>query len=329
LIGQPFYTPYAPLTEDIIQRDLGVLKQRMRARTTPEHEEVKLTLWDGSEHWFEATHSVEKEDQTLVAFSIFRDVTVRKQTELKIQRWNEELEQRVKDRTAQLEAANRELESFSYSVSHDLRAPLRGIDGWSLALWEDFHDQLNDQARLQLNRIRSETQRMGQLIDDVLKISQVTRAEMELTSTNLSMLAESVAARLQGNYPDRNIRFVIQPGLMTRGDINLLDIVLTNLFDNACKFTGRCEVAEIEFGKIDVDGTPAFFVRDNGVGFSMQYAQNLFGAFWRMHKPSEFPGTGIGLATVQRIIHRHGGQVWADARVNGGATFYFTLKEEA
>jgi len=196
-----------------------------------------------------------------------------------------------------------------------------------LALWEDFHDQLSDQACQHLNRIRTEAQRMGQLIDDILKISQVTRTEMELISINLSLLAQSIAGRLQNIYPNRKIHFHIQPDLVARGDINLLDIVLTNLFDNACKFTGKCENAEIEFGKMEVNGETAFFVRDNGVGFSMHYAQNLFGAFWRMHKPSEFPGTGIGLATVQRIIHRHGGAVWADASVNGGATFYFTLKE--
>jgi light-regulated signal transduction histidine kinase (bacteriophytochrome) len=150
---------------------------------------------------------------------------------------------------------------------------------------------------------------------------------MELASSDLSALAQSVAARLQDSYPDRNINFMIRPGLFARGDINLLDIVLTNLFDNACKFTSKRALAQIEFGKTDVNGKPAFFVRDNGVGFDMQYAQNLFGAFWRMHKPSEFPGNGIGLATVQRIIHRHGGQVWANALVDGGATFYFTLKE--
>ena len=258
-----------------------------------------------------------------------KDITERKQADEKIHQLNEELEQRVKDRTAQLEAANKELESFSYSVSHDLRAPLRGIDGWSLALLEDFHDQLNDEARQDLDRVRAETQRMGQLIDDLLKISRATRAEMELTSVDLTALTLSVVARMQKTFANRKINFNIQPGISARGDINLLDIVLTNLFENACKFTCNRTPAQIDFGRIDVDREPVFFIRDNGVGFNMQYAQNLFGAFWRMHKPSEFPGTGIGLATVQRIIHRHGGRVWADAQVDVGATFYFTLKDEA
>jgi light-regulated signal transduction histidine kinase (bacteriophytochrome) len=187
---------------------------------------------------------------------------------------------------------------------------------------------LNEQARQDLDRIRTETQRMGQLIDDLLNISRVTRTEMEQTSIDLTALAHSIVVRMRKTYADRKINFIIQPGISTRGDINLLEIVLTNLFENACKFTSKRELAQIEFGRTDVHGKPAFFIRDNGVGFNMQYAQNLFGAFWRLHKPSEFPGTGIGLATVQRIIHRHGGHVWADAHEDVGATFYFTLKEQ-
>jgi light-regulated signal transduction histidine kinase (bacteriophytochrome) len=152
---------------------------------------------------------------------------------------------------------------------------------------------------------------------------------MELTPTDLTALAHSIIDRMQKEYTERNINFIIQPGLSARCDINLLEIVLTNLFENACKFTSKRTRAQIDFGRTDIDNKPVYFVRDNGVGFNMQYAQNLFGAFWRLHKPSEFPGTGIGLATVQRIIHRHGGRVWADAQVDVGATFYFTLKEEA
>jgi len=257
------------------------------------------------------------------------DITERKKAEEKIRQLNEDLEQRVLDRTAELEIANKELESFAYSVSHDLRAPLRGIDGWSLALQEDFDKQLNEQARQDLNLIRTETQRMGQLIDDLLKLSRVNRTEMEPTSVDLTALAHSIENRMQKMNADRKIIFMIQDGLSGWGDTNLLDIVLTNLFDNACKFTGPRAIARIEFGKTDMNGKQAFFIRDNGVGFDMQYTQNLFGAFQRMHKLSEFRGTGIGLATVQRIIHRHGGRIWADAHVDSGATFYFTLKEYA
>ena len=167
---------------------------------------------------------------------------------------------------------------------------------------------------------------MEQIIDDLFKLSQVARAEMEPIAVDLTALANSIITRMQKRNADRKIDFIIQPGLSALGDTRLLDIVLTNLFDNACKFTGPRELARIEFGKTEVNGKPVFFIRDNGVGFNIQYAQNLFGAFWRMHKVSEFPGTGIGLATVQRIIHRHSGRVWADARVNEGATFYFTLE---
>jgi light-regulated signal transduction histidine kinase (bacteriophytochrome) len=258
---------------------------------------------------------------------IARDITDRKRAEEKIRQLNEDLEQRVLERTAQLEVANKELESFAYSVSHDLRAPLRGIDGWSLALQEDFDKQLNEQARQDLNLIRTETQRMGQLIDDLLKLSRVNRTEMEPTSVDLTALAHSIETRMQKMNMDRKINFIIQQGLSAWGDSNLLDIVLTNLFDNACKFTSPRALARIEFGKTGINGKQAFFIRDNGVGFDMQYTQNLFGAFQRMHKLSEFRGTGIGLATVQRIIHRHGGRIWADAHVDSGATFYFTLKE--
>ena len=243
-------------------------------------------------------------------------------------RLNEDLERRVKDRTAQLEAANKELESFAYSVSHDLRAPLRGIDGWSSVLMEDFHKQLNDQARQNLDKIRAETQRMEQLIDDLLNFSKITRVEIERSQVDLTKLAHSIIARLQKTITDRHMNFIIESGLSAWCDANLLDIVLTNLFDNACKFTRTRAIAQIEFGRTHVDGKSPFFVRDNGVGFNMQYAQNLFGVFWRLHKPSEFPGTGIGLATVQRIIRRLGGNVWADAHVDEGATFYFTLKED-
>jgi light-regulated signal transduction histidine kinase (bacteriophytochrome) len=229
------------------------------------------------------------------------------------------------EQTIQLEAANRELEAFSYSVSHDLRAPLRGIDGWSAALLEDYGGQLEGRAKRYLERLRSETQRLGRLIDDLLHLSRVSRMEMERQHVDLTALAQAVAARLTEAHPDQAIEFLIESGLTARADAPLIEVVLTNLLDNAVKFATRKPQARVEVGQTQVEGEPAFFVRDNGAGFDMEYVSALFGAFQRLHKVTEFPGTGIGLATVQRVIHRHGGRVWAEAQVDAGATFYFTL----
>ncbi|MCK9402524.1 MAG: response regulator [Chitinophagaceae bacterium] len=222
---------------------------------------------------------------------------------------------------------NKELESFSYSVSHDLRAPLRGIDGWSLALVEDYGDQLDEKALQYLGRVRSETQRMGWLIDDLLKLSRVSQMELRMAMVDLSEIIQTVSERLQEAHPGRQFLFAIQPGLVTRGDAKMLEIMLTNLMGNACKFTGKMPVAKIEFGKASIDHKEVYFIKDNGVGFNMANAKNLFGAFQRMHKESEFPGTGIGLATVQRIVRLHKGTIWAEASENQGATFYFTIPD--
>jgi light-regulated signal transduction histidine kinase (bacteriophytochrome) len=257
--------------------------------------------------------------------AVFSDVTERLRAEEEVRRLNEELEQRVRERTAELEAANKELEAFSYSVSHDLRAPLRGIDGWSLALVEDYGGQLDARAQQYLERVRSETRRMGALIEDLLKLSRLTRSDMRRQAVDLSMIAEDIAARLIATNPARRIEFQIEPGMTVNGDAGLLEAALTNLLGNAVKFTGPRDVSRIHFGLCEQNGVAAFFIRDNGVGFDMSYAGKLFGAFQRLHKASDFPGTGIGLATVQRIIHRHGGRVWADAGVDKGATFYFTI----
>jgi PAS domain S-box-containing protein len=259
------------------------------------------------------------------AVVVGRDITDRKRAEEEIRRLNAELEQRVRERTAQLEVSNKELEAFAYSVSHDLRAPLRGIDGWSLALVEDYGGKLEERALGYLNRVRSETQRMGHLIDDLLQLSRITRAEMDRHAVDLSVTAESIAARLREAYPQRQLEFVVRPGLRAFGDVRLLEVALTNLLENAVKFTGPRAPARIEFETAKCGGKTAFVVRDNGVGFDMAYAGTLFGAFQRLHSESEFPGTGIGLATVQRVIHRHGGRVWAEAQPDRGATFYFTL----
>lgn len=258
-----------------------------------------------------------------------RDITEEKRAQEEIRKLTQELEQRVRDRTAQLEASNHELEAFAYSVSHDLRAPLRGIDGWSLALLEDYGGMLDETARQYLDRVRAETQRMGHLIDDLLKLSRLTRIEMQYESVDLSALVRAIAFRLQEAEPNRNIDFVIQEGLQTFGDPRLLEIVLDNLLSNAVKFTGPRAEARIEFGQTNNGHETAFFLRDNGVGFDMAYSKTLFGAFQRLHKYTEFPGTGIGLATAQRVLRRHGGRIWADARPDEGATFYFTIGTEA
>ena len=230
------------------------------------------------------------------------------------------------ERTTELQAANQELEAFSYSVSHDLRAPLRSIDGFSQAVLEDYADKLDDQGKDYLNRVRTATQRMGHLIDDMLTLSRVTRAEMLRGTVDLSALAADVLAELQKSEPERKVDWHIESGLVAQGDAQLLRVALVNLLGNAWKFTGKTASAKIEFGAMrNADGMTEFFVRDNGAGYDMSYADKLFGAFQRLHLASDFPGTGIGLATVQRIVHRHGGRVWAEGAEGKGATFYFTL----
>ena len=244
------------------------------------------------------------------------------------QQANELLERRVTERTEQLRAANGELETFAYSVSHDLRAPLRGIDGFSQALLEEYRDQLDETGQHYIARIRAGAQRMSDLIDDLLELSRLTRRKLERRSVNLSTLAEAIVTELGREQPQRSAQFVIAPDVVVDGDHHLLQIMLQNLLDNAWKFTARREQTRIEFGAGgQVDGTRLYFVRDNGVGFDMAYADKLFGAFQRLHGVKDFPGTGIGLATVQRVVNRHGGRIWADAAVEKGATFYFTLGE--
>ena len=234
-------------------------------------------------------------------------------------------EEALAERSAALEAANKELEAFSYSVSHDLRAPLRSIDGFSQALLEDYVEKLDGQGKDYLTRIRAASQRMGQLIDDLLNLSKVTRAEIRREAVNLSELAKDLARELKQSDPQRQVDFAIQEGLEVKGDPRLLRVALENLFSNAWKFTSKHPRARIEFGVAQRDGKPTYFVRDDGAGFDMAYQGKLFGAFQRLHKATEFYGTGVGLATVQRIIRRHGGEIWAEAEVEKGATFYFTL----
>jgi light-regulated signal transduction histidine kinase (bacteriophytochrome) len=226
-----------------------------------------------------------------------------------------------------LEAANKELESFAYSVSHDLRAPLRAIDGFSLAILEDYSEVLDDKAEEYLTRVRKASQRMSQLIDDILVLSRLTLAGMEKKYFNLSVLVEEIYERLEHLRHGRNIDLKVVPGLVINADQRLISIALENLINNAIKFTQKKESAIIEFGVQNESGVWEFFIRDNGEGFDMKYYDKLFGAFQRLHNPEEFPGTGIGLATVKRIIHRHGGNIRAQSMQGDGATFYFSIPE--
>jgi light-regulated signal transduction histidine kinase (bacteriophytochrome) len=226
-----------------------------------------------------------------------------------------------------LAALNEELKAFSYSVSHDLRGPLRSMDGFSLALLEDYGDKLDAEGRDALERIRGASQRMGGLIDDLLRLSQVTRAELNVTRVDLSAIAHEIAAGIVSEQPGRTVEWAIQPGLSVRADAPLMRIVMQNLLQNAWKFTGKTDQPVIRVGALEREGKMSYFVADNGVGFDMAHAQSLFGAFQRLHHAGDFPGTGIGLAIVQRIIRRHDGTVWAEAKEGEGATFFFSVKE--
>ncbi|MGB8984901.1 MAG: ATP-binding protein, partial [Anaerolineales bacterium] len=260
-------------------------------------------------------------DTGLLASAAIRDVTRRKQIEDDVQRLNEELKQRA----GQLEAANKELEAFSYSVSHDLRAPLRSIDGFSHVLLEDYSEQLPREGRDYLERVRAAAQRMAVLIDDLLNLSRLTRTALQPRFINVSSMAQEIVHGLQESQPERQVTFSITPDLMVEADPHLMKIVLENLLSNAWKFTSRREQAVIEFGQKNHVTERTFYVSDNGVGFDMAYADKLFGVFQRLHSVSDFPGTGVGLATVQRIISIHGGRIWAESAEGKGATFYFTL----
>ncbi|HEV3333979.1 MAG TPA: ATP-binding protein [Bryobacteraceae bacterium] len=253
------------------------------------------------------------------------EIEARNRAEKEITELNDRLERHV----AELLAANKELESFSYSVSHDLRAPVRAMDGFSKALLEDYADKLDQEGRDHLQRVRAASLRMDQLIDGILGLSRMTRSEMRRTAVDLSGLAQTVARELQKADPDRQVELVIAPHLVVNADANLLRVVLQNLLGNAWKYTSKHPWARVEVGAAQREGEAAYFVRDDGAGFDMAYAGKLFGAFQRLHTPAEFEGTGIGLATVQRIVHRHGGNVWAEGEVEKGAAFFFTLPVNA
>jgi PAS domain S-box-containing protein len=255
-----------------------------------------------------------------------QDITEHRNAEAEIRRLNEELENRVSARTSELRAANQELESFAYSVSHDLRTPLRTIDGFSKLLVEEHQDDLPQSARDYLNRLRGAAQRMGHLIDDLLRLTRVSRSEIHRDQVDLSALAREAAEELRITHPERRVDVIVEATPFATGDTTLLANVIQNLLSNAWKFTAQAKDARIEFGSRTVSGDrTAWYVRDNGVGFDMVYADKLFGAFQRLHSQEEYEGSGIGLATVALIIRRHAGEVWAESVPDHGATFYFTL----
>lgn len=261
---------------------------------------------------------------TLTALVLAAAVAERMRAEDMVRKLNLELERRVEQRTAQLESTNKELEAFCYSVSHDLRAPLRTIRGFSEVLLEQYRPQLDARGQDFLKRTCDAGLQMDKLIEDLLKLSRVSRNELQMGRINLSVIAQEITTELTRAEPGRKVDFAIAPEMVASGDERLLRLVLDNLLRNAWKFTRKQEEARIEFGRSNGEGSP-FFVRDNGVGFDMHYAGKLFGVFQRLHSAAEYAGSGVGLAIVQRVINRHGGRVWAEAKVNSGATFYFTL----
>jgi len=280
----------------------------------------------GEEKWFETFKSpiYGTDDIVIGTTGLARDVTGKKEAEKAIRQLNATLEQRVAERTAQLRAANQELEAFAYSVSHDLRAPLRSLDGFSLALLEDYSERLDEAGRDYLNRIRSSSQHMAQLIDDMLMLSRITRSEINRSQVDLALIARSMIVELEESQPTRNVTWLIPQKLTANADPSLIRILMANLLQNAWKFTAKKTSATIEIGRQVDNSREIFYIRDDGAGFDMAYADHLFNAFQRLHG-DEFDGTGIGLATVQRIVKRHGGQVWADGVPDKGATIFFTL----
>ncbi len=312
--GRPLTTLMPERFEEAHRAGLARYLATREARVIGRTVELAGRRKDGTEFPLELSLAAWNQGAEVAFTAIIRDITSRK-----------EGEERLRSYATQLEAANKELEAFSYSVSHDLRAPLRSLDGFSQALLEDYHDRLDDTGRDFLQRVRAASQRMGTLIDDLLSLSRVTRGDLQVEKVDLSALATALAAELQRSDPQRDVRFAIAPDLVARGDPGLMRLVLQNLLGNAWKFTGKRSPAHVEVGSMAHDGGRAFFVQDDGAGFDMAYAAKLFGAFQRLHASDEFPGSGIGLATVQRIIHRHGGQVWAEGTPGRGATFYFTL----
>lgn len=289
--------------------------------------EEPQTRPDGSVFWLNTSKIplCDSNGEVYGVLGTYEDITDRKEKEHEIKELNATLEERVEDRTQELDAINKELESFSYSVSHDLRAPLRAINGFGEALYEDYSDKLDEEGRDYLRRMHTATLRMGRLIDDLLALSRVTRGKIKKSATDISALAWQVIEELKANEEDKSIEFNVTPNLTAECDEHLIEVVLTNLINNAIKFTNGKKDRKIVFGTTKIDNGLAYYVRDNGAGFDPLYKAKLFSPFQRLHAATEFEGVGVGLATAQRIIHRHGGLAWAEGAVDKGATFYFTL----
>jgi PAS domain S-box-containing protein len=290
--------------------------------------EYCINTFDGRIKWLrEKGRAIEDRDGAgLVLEGFIMDISEQRTAEEALRDVNLQLEQRVRDRTAQLETSNNELTSFSYSVSHDLRAPLRVISGFSNILLEEHVEALNPEGRHYLERVCAEAQRMGDLIDGLLTLAHLSHHDLHISHVDLTALAQDITAELRRDNRDRDVNVVIEPGMTTMGDGGLLRILLHNLFNNAWKFTRNRDHAEICFGQTRQEDETVYYVRDNGAGFDMDYVKKIFGAFQRLHSSAEFEGSGIGLATAQRIVHRHGGRIWAEGVVDLGAAFYFTLK---
>jgi PAS domain S-box-containing protein len=313
----------------VLENERASLRHTMETVLATKHVSAELSIVskDGSvrPHFLTGNLIEFENKQCVIGMGI--DITERKQAEENLKRYHEHLEELVRERTINLEATNKELESFSYSASHDLRAPLRTIEGFSQALLEDYKDKLDIRGNDYLMRIKAATQHMALLIEDMLKLSRITRTEMNIGKVNLTRIAQSVIDELQKSQPQRHVDIRIANGLEVRADAGLMSIVLENLLCNAWKFTEKQAEAVIEFGLTAQDGKKVYFIRDNGAGFDMAFADKLFSPFQRLHSMEEYPGTGIGLATVRRIINRHGGKIRAEGQTGKGATFYFSLQE--
>ncbi|TAK91801.1 MAG: PAS domain S-box protein [Burkholderiaceae bacterium] len=332
-VAETLNRPLKQIIEPDSHSIFDIWQARMMEQSFPQgcRYEVRFRRANQETGWLKVTQKARTDDAGNFAGTagVLSDITERRAAEEQLKNLNTELEQRVKKRTRELEASNRELEAFSYSVSHDLRAPLRGIGGFAYILEEDYGPQLDEQARGHLKRIRVSAQRMAQLIDDLLELSRLSRVSLNLKEVNLSAMAQQIFSELAEAEPNRKVEIVVGQDLMAEADPTLIRTVLDNLIRNAWKFTGKQAQARIEFNAEQRDGTQTFFVRDNGAGFDMNYASQLFQPFSRLHSMDQFSGTGVGLATAHRVMMRHHGKIWAEAEPEKGATFYFTLNTDS